>query len=312
MGRRAIVLLVALILAGLAAWAVWNFMQNVRTEAEAGQEQVTVFRAGPAGIAEGTEGDILLSALGQGTAQVVAGLDEKEDAPLDAIQTEAELRQLLTGAVAAGPISANSIITRAQWVTVTVDVRPLSEQIASGNQAITISTSNIQGVNGFVEAGDRVNMIITLQIEFDLIPIEGLPTLPPPDTGEEPVPGEEEAVSVTYTRYVLQGLNVLAAGRDVRPEEDGDQTGEVTAAPATPATPAEGAPPAEDTGNSTVFTLEVTPDQAERIVYAFENGSIWLTLVPEDFVEIETDGVTIDNLFGGDLVEAIFGPGAGN
>ena len=53
--------------------------------------------------------------------------------------------------------------------------------------------------------------------------------------------------------------------------------------------------------------LEVTPDQAERIVYAFENGSIWLTLVPTDFVEIETDGVVIDNLFGGDLVEEIFG-----
>ena len=62
----------------------------------------------------------------------------------------------------------------------------------------------------------------------------------------------------------------------------------------------------EDTGNSTVFTLEVTPDQAERIVYAFENGSVWLTLVPEDFVEVETDGVTINNLFGGDLAEAIF------
>jgi len=88
-------------------------------------------------------------------------------------------------------------------------------------------------------------------------------------------------------------------------EEDDDQTGQV---PAAPVTPTEGAPaPAEDTGNATVFTLEVTPDQAERIVYAFDHGSIWLTLVPEDFVEIETDGVTIDNLFGGDLLEAIFG-----
>jgi hypothetical protein len=29
--------------------------------------------------------------------------------------------------------------------------------------------------------------------------------------------------------------------------------------------------------------------------------------VPEDFVEVETDGVTIDNLFGGDLVDTIFG-----
>ncbi len=63
----------------------------------------------------------------------------------------------------------------------------------------------------------------------------------------------------------------------------------------------------ESAANSTVFTLEVTPDQAERIVFAFQNGSIWLTLVPPDFVEVETDGVVLDNLFGGDLIEAIFG-----
>jgi Flp pilus assembly protein CpaB len=69
----------------------------------------------------------------------------------------------------------------------------------------------------------------------------------------------------------------------------------------------DGQPEAEDTGNDTTFTLEVTPEQAERIAYAFENGSIWLTLVPEDFVEVETSGVIIDNLFGGNLVEDIFG-----
>jgi Flp pilus assembly protein CpaB len=188
-----------------------------------------------------------------------------------------------------------------------VDVRPLSESIGSGNQAITISTSDVNGVNGYVEAGDRVNMIITLDIEFSNIPIEG-PLVP-----TEPAEGETadtEQVTVTYTRYVLQGLNVLAVGRDVRPEEDGDQTGEIPAEePTTPDTTPDGQPvPAEEeeTGNSTVFTLEVTPDQAERIVYAFENGSVWLTLVPEDFVEVETNGVTIDNLFGGDLQDAIF------
>jgi Flp pilus assembly protein CpaB len=313
MGRRAIVLLVALILAGLAAWAVWNFMQNVRGEAEEGQQQVTVFRAGTGGIAEGTEGNILISEFNSGGQQIIAGVDEVEDTPLDAIQSEEELREILTNTIAAGPISEQAILTRSQWVEVTADVVPLAQQIGSGNQAITISTSDIQGVNGFVEAGDRVNMIITLDIEFADIPIEGSPTLPPPE-GEDPeaTPGEE-TITVTYTRYVLQGLNVLAAGRDVRVEDDGDQTGEVDAGQQTPAPGTEGEVPAEgeaeeETGNSTVFTLEVTPDQAERIVYAFENGSIWLTLVPADFVEVETDGVTIDNLFGGDLAEAIFQP----
>ena len=314
MGRRAIVLLVALVLAGLAAWAIWNFLQSYEDDIVAGQEQVDVFRAGGNGIAEGTEGAIVLSNLGGAEAQVVAGTDELEDVPADAIQTEEELRQVLTGSLAAGPISANAILTRSQWTSISVEVVPLAEQIASGNQAITISTSNIQGINGFVEAGDRINMIITLDIEFDLIPIEDLPTLPqpePPPT-DGAAPPAEEAVTVTYTRYVLQGLNVLATGRDVRPEEDEDQTGEVPASGTDTgdgtATPTDGTAgqEGEDTGNSTVFTLEVTPDQAERIVYAFENGSIWLTLVPEDFVEVETDGVTVDNLFGGDLQEAIF------
>jgi Flp pilus assembly protein CpaB len=298
---------VALILAGLAAWAVWNFMQNVRDDAEAGQDQVTVFRAGLGGIAEGAEGNILISDFDNGGTQIVDGIDEVEDTPLDAIQSADELRQILTGHVAAGPISEQAILTRSQWTEVTIDVRPLSESIASGNQAITISTSDVQGINGFAEAGDRINMIITLDIEFDQIPIEGAPTLPPAEG--ETAEAEEETVVVTYTRYVLQGLNVLAAGRDIRVEEDGDQTGEIDAGAGTATEGVEGtegAVPPEETGNSTVFTLEVTPDQAERIVYAFENGSIWLTLVPEDFVEVETDGVTIDNLFGGDLEEAIF------
>ncbi len=320
MGRRAIVLLVALILAGLAAWAVWNFLQNVEAEAEAGQNIVTVFRAGPDGSAEGQEGSIIVSAYDSDPrcqnedldlteaegCTVKQSTDRFEVVPADTIDSEEKLRQVLSGKVAAGPISAGSILTATQWTEITVDVIPLSEQIPSGKQALTISTSNVQGVNGFVEAGDRINMIITLDIEFDLIPVdfEGI-TLPDdePTTGDETTETEAETVVVTYTRYVLQGIPVLAAGREIRPDEEAPPTVEVDDETATEGDDA--AP--EDQGNSTIFTLEVTPDQAERIVYAFENGSIWLTLVPTDFVEIETNGVIIDNLFGGDLIDEIFG-----
>jgi len=104
---------------------------------------------------------------------------------------------------------------------------------------------------------------------------------------------------VTITRFVLQGLPVLATGRDIRPDPDEAPT--VTVAPAV-----EGEEGAADAGNATVFTLEVTPEQAERLAYAFENGSIWLTLVPEDFFEVETTGVIINNLFEGNLLQDIF------
>lgn len=301
MGRRAIVLLVALILAGLAAWAVWNFLDGVQSDAEANQVQVDVFRAANA-IEEGADGSILLSSDGL----IVQSTEEQEDLPEDAITTQEQLNNVLTGKVAAGPISANSVLTASQWTAVTVNVIPLAERIPSGKQAITIGMDNVRGVNGFVEAGDRVNLIITLDLAVDIIPADfpGITVDPGADPADPAAEGETETEIITYTRYVLQGLPVLAVGRDIRPDEDAPPVVEVD--PGTDA-PVEGDGTAEeDLGNATVFTLEVTPEQAERLAFAFENGSMWMTLVPEDFVEVETDGVIINTLFGGDLLDDIF------
>ncbi len=302
MGRRAIVLLVALILAGLAAWAVWNFLDGVRSEVDAEQEQVQVYRATNA-ISEGADGSILLS----GPGLVTEGFEEKIDLPADAITTQEELNSILTGRVAAGPISQNAILTRSQWTEITVDVTPLAELIPSGKQAITIGLDTVRGVNGFVEAGDRINLIITLDIAFGNIPVDfsGITVDPGTEPGATEDPNAQQSATVTYTRYVLQGLPVLAVGRDVRPDPDAPPVIDVTPAPDT--TGAEGAPAAEEeTGNATIFTVEVTPEQAELLAFAFESGSIWATLVPGDFVEVETNGVIIDTLFGGNLIDDIF------
>jgi pilus assembly protein CpaB len=306
MGRRAIVLLVALILAGLAAWAVWNYLQNVENEIIEGQEIVEVYRAGEA-IAEGTDGAILLSDFNGGGVLIEQSEDQAEDVPDGAITTAEQLNQVLTNRVAAGPIAAGSILTESQWTSITVDIVPLAEEIPSGKQAMTISVDNVRGINGFVEPGDQVNMILTIDLPEDLLPDElsGIAEQPvaPPVEGEPPA--EETVGVVTYSRFVLQALPVLATGRDIRPDEAAPETVEVDDPEA--ATTADGQPVEEEVGNDTTFTLEVTPEQAERIAYAFENGSIWLTLVPGDFVEVETTGVTILNLFGGDLLDDIFG-----
>ena len=298
-------MLVALILAGLAAWAVWNYLQNVENEIIEGQEIVEVYRAGEA-IAEGTDGAILLSDFNSGGELIEQGEDQAEDVPDGAVTTAEQLNQVLSNRVAAGPISAGSILTESQWTSITVDIVPLAEEIPSGKQAMTVSVDNVKGVNGFVEPGDQVNMIITIDLPEDLLPDElsGIAEQPvaPPEEGAPPV--EETVGVVTYSRFVLQALPVLATGRDIRPDEQAPETVEVD--DPTGVGP-DGQPAEADTGNDTIFTLEVTPEQAERIAYAFENGSIWLTLVPGDFVEVETTGVTILNLFGGDLLDDIFG-----
>jgi len=301
-------LLVALILAGLAAWAVWNYLQNVERDILKDQEIVEVFVAGEA-ILEGTDGAILLSDFNSGGELIVQDQDQVEDVPEGAITTEEQLRTVLTGKVAAGPVSAGSILTESQWTTITSDIIPLAEEIPSGKQAMTISVDNIRGVNGFVEPGDRVNMIITLDLGIELLPDDFSGVIVEPDTGGEGEAPADEAQQtvITYTRFVLQGLPVMATGRDIRVDEDAPETVDVQDDTTTVTTPDGQAVVEEETGNDTTFTLEVTPEQAERIAYAFENGSIWLTLVPGDFVEVETSGVIIDNLFGGDLVEDIFG-----
>ena len=300
MGRRALVLLVALVLAGVAAFAVFQFLSGIQSEVEADREKVTVFRAGST-IPEGAQGSQILQ---QGV--ITQGEENTEDLPLGAVTSEEQLQAVLGGRLAVGPIDQNEIITTSQWAQLTVDLKPLSELIPSGKQALTISTDAVRGVNGFVRPGDMINLIITLDIEFTQIPVDspifGIPT---ETTAADGTGGEEASETVTYTRFVLQGLPVLAVAQDVRPEE-----GE-SAPVVTPTVDAEGNPvPADQAAEQipqTVFTLEVTPEQAERIAFSFENGSIWMTLVPSDFVEVETQGVTIESLFAGDIVSDIFG-----
>ena len=90
---------------------------------------------------------------------------------------------------------------------------------------------------------------------------------------------------------------MLAIGQEVKPDEDAPV--EIVA----PTTAAEGeaAPAAEQAPGNIVLTLELTPDQAERMVFAQENGSVWLTLVPPSFIAVSdqpTEGVTVEKLFG--------------
>lgn len=300
MGRRALVLLVALLLAGVAAFAVFTYVQGIERDVLEDQEIVIVYRATQL-VPTGQDGDLFLQ-----TPLYVEGTDQVIDVPVGAIRSLEELNAVVSGKVAVGPISQNEILTPAQWVELSVDITPLAEQIPSGKQALTVSTDQIKGVNGFIRPGDRINAILTIDIEFDLLPDSAPGFGVPSDEGDEgDVEGatEEQSEVVTISRYVLQGIPVLAVDRDVRPQ-DGDRV--VVEDPAAAVDPATGETPEEQLP-STVFTLEVDPEQAETLVYAFENGAVWLTLVPEDFVEVDTSGITINNLFEGDLVDDIFG-----
>lgn len=284
MARRTIVLVVALALAGVAALSVWQFLGDVEDEARAGLDLVTVYRTTDF-IPEGTEGDLVLSQQGR----IVQSEEHADFLPESAIGNLDDLRFALSGRVAAGPIPANSIIVGDTWVEVTVDIKPLGESIPSGKQAMTISVDDERGVNQFIEPGDRVNLIVTIDVEVDLGNVANTTGGDfGTDLGETEVT-ETQLVARPISRFALQGIPVLAVGREIRPDAEADKTVEVVNEAATATEQVD--------VRVGLLTLEVTPEQAERLAFSIENGSVWLTLVPSDFVETPTDGVTLCTLF---------------
>lgn len=283
MARRTIVLVVALALAGVAALSVWQFLGNVADEAEAEVELVEVYRAVEY-IAEGTEGDLVLSQDGR----IVVSKEERRFLPETAVGTIDDLRRALSGRVAAGPVSANSIITGDQWVLITIDIRPLAEQIPSGKQAMTISVDDERGVNGFIEPGDRINVIVTIDAQLDLGEVQS-DAASDFGTTDPATEAEPRLETRTISRFVLQGLPVLAVGREIRPDADEEPTVEVATDVSTGEEP--------EPIRIGLLTLEVSPEQAERLAYTFSQGDVWLTLVPTDFVETRTEGITLCTLF---------------
>jgi Flp pilus assembly protein CpaB len=154
---------------------------------------------------------------------------------------------------------------------------------------MTISVDAEAGVNEFIEPGDRINVLVTLDVEIDLGNTSDSVT---GDFGTEADPAEEIQVQLesrTISRFAIQGLPVLAVGEEIRADADEPETIEVTNPAAT----------TEETQNVRVglLTLEVSPEQAERLAFVWTQGVVWLTLVPTDFVETPTDGVTLCTLF---------------
>lgn len=318
MGKRTIVLVVALVLAAISAFAVWQFLTQVEDDAREGLNEVTVYRATVL-IEEGSIGADVLS-------QFEASTEIEELLPENAITTQDQLDQTLTGTIARGPISKGQVVTTDLWAEPTAEAATFSELIDEGMQAISIRPDEVRAVGGFVRPDDRVNMIATLTVDRsatinflanevgrDLLGVDDefdsfLLILPPEQREAEgaallielanAIPPE---VPISFT--ALQNLSVLSVGSVVSNEQTSSDT----------ATDEEGdqIAPVEALG-SQLITLQVDADQAERIAWLFTNANVWLTLLPTEgtYVPVETLGITLDEIVG-DLIDertlAIFG-----
>jgi pilus assembly protein CpaB len=160
--------------------------------------------------------------------------------------------------VAVERILTGEILLRERWGS-TEEVS-VGFEIPEGLEAIAVEVGIPPGVAGYIRGGDRVSLIATVET-------------PGATTTEADGTVTEEAGDVR-SQYLLQGIEVLAVGqRTVETEE------------------------AQGAQASVLMTVALQPEDAERLVFAIENASLYFTLLPEDAEPQDTPGRTLEDLF---------------
>lgn len=317
MGRRTLVLIIAVALAAISGFAIYQYLTGVEDDIRADIAEVGVYRATEL-IAAGTVGDEARGFIAESTALresvvfdgstilctgavgVNAGGNPAE---VGCPQNPNDLDVVLDGKVAAGVISAGQLITTDSFADTRDLQQRLSEAITPGRVAISLEIGLADASGGFIRPGDRVNILASAslaplnfvgiisddELRDLLIEIEVDPTATDPGdgtgeggtdpAGDGPPTNLGSAIAGAYdvTQTILQNVEVLAVAEDTRP------------APLdTGLTPGAG-----------VVVFEVTPQEAEIIEYARQYTAVALSLLPVgDYVPYDAQPIVVDDIFG--------------
>jgi len=149
----------------------------------------------------------------------------------------------LEGRVLISPLKLQEPILESRLAPVNITTGGVSAVIKSGMRAVAVKGDKVIGISGFIQPGNRVDVLVTLK---------------------DPRNKEET------TKLVLSNVQVLATGTEVEENE-------------------EGKPNPVD-----VFTLEVDPEQAEKLALAGAKGKLQFALRNMmDTDTILTKGATI-------------------
>jgi pilus assembly protein CpaB len=249
--RRILILILAIALAGVAAFATYSYLSSADDRANQGStlRDVLVLKHD---VAKGTKGVEAIRNADIGAIQVPERL-----VPTGAITDVNSINQL----VAITDFKQGALLQQGMFVDPTVAQTSFADRLEAekGKHAISISVDQVHGVGGFITPGDYVNLIISV---------------PPTALGETAAPADAataaattDAESANSSVYLLQKVKVLAVGTSVIP-----QAGEATATA--------DAAVAQNTG---LITFAVSPEEALKIAKAQQGGSIYLSLVPDDY-----------------------------
>ena len=191
-------------------------------------------------------------AVGTGSVDLVER--RSADRPADAVGRPEDIKSQ----IAAIDIAPGTVITSSMFVNPTDLKDSNSEVLEKGMTAVTLSFDAVHGVAGLVKPGDFVNIMTNTAVCENQQVIR--------DEAKNP-----KGLGLPCTGYVYQKAKVLAIGQSF---------GEATAA----APSADGSP---TTTAAPVMSDQVTfsvPAEAATLLAYFSPGSLYLTLVRDDYV----------------------------
>ena len=151
MGNKKIIMLIASIALGaLAGFALLGFVRGVEEDVREDVSRVDVWVvSGP--IAEGTTASSATS-----TARLELSTIESSFRPANAITDLSQIE----GQVAASDLVENQIVLQGSFVDPSVQATTFADQIDADHVAFSFTIPKIRAVNGFLEPGDFVDIIV--------------------------------------------------------------------------------------------------------------------------------------------------------
>ena len=278
MRLRVILMIIAIIIAGVAVFGVIAYISNIRQTAEKEVEKIEVLVAVQNIPKDTFVDDLILS----------------KSVELQAIPRKYIAEGVLTtldnfkGFVTISPISKGEQITSTKFVK--PEQVGLAFNIPGDMVAISIPVDEVIGVSNLVSIGDMVNVIATFKPQEKQAETAIATTTVETQAVEN---GEEEIlteIKEPITKTLLWNVKVLYLGtREITAEEQKEKDSKILSTQAEKE---------KTTIKINTVTLAVSAEDAEKLVFSEEMGLVWLALVPSDGIEVkETPGRTFKNIF---------------
>jgi Flp pilus assembly protein CpaB len=249
--RRTLILIAAIVIGAVAAYALFNYINGIEDRAYGDAELVDVWKV-DRDIPKGLPGE-------QATSEeyVVASQIPREFLPANSIRNTEQL----TGLVALNDLSANQVLVDGMFVDPASALISFAERLDADEVTATIAVDQISGVAGLLVPGDKVNMLVRPGL-YDYP--EDNPDLPLRGPGTPDSEGLE-FVLIGYgdhARYLYQAVEILAIGRSPVPQ------------------PGETVDSAALAGQAGQITFRVPPEAVPRIISAI---NIYLSLTSPEY-----------------------------